>query len=82
MTKILFSGKKCNLKEIGSELEIFKKLKSPYLIEMIETFEFHEQLQLQIATTYSCIVIPFCDVNKIKSYYKITILIINYFISI
>ena len=70
MTKIIFSEKKCNLKEIDSELEILKKLKSPYLIEMIETFEFHEQLQPQITTTYSCIITPFCDVSKIKSYYE------------
>jgi hypothetical protein len=46
-----------NYQAIGSELEILAKLDSPYLIKMIESFVYHDQL-----LDYSCIVTEFCDV--------------------
>ena len=52
MSKILI-----NYQAIGSELEILAKLDSPYLIKMIESFVYHDQL-----LDYSCIVTEFCDV--------------------
>ena len=72
-TKILLNEKNTNLKEIGSELEILQKLKSPYLNEMIESFEFHEKSQQNVTSSYSCIITTFCDVNRIKSTFNILI---------
>ena len=46
-----------NYQAIGSELEILAKLDSPYLIKMIESFVYNDQL-----LDYSCIVTEFCDV--------------------
>jgi serine/threonine protein kinase len=44
-----------NLQSIGSELEILEKLDSPYLMKMIESFLYQDQM-----STYSCIVTEFC----------------------